>query len=214
MTVRPATLPRVAGKRTPITCGTAPQCAAIRRACSSTSKMVTSSAPQKRAALLTTTFSTGPSSLGEVLMILRISAVAVCCSRASSSSPRSRGASEARRFGVFARWLRALAGLLLALERRRIAHPKGLGLRRFSKWHYSRDLRLAEWGFGLAVHSGHRRLAISAMSALPPKSGHRSIALGSLLRARARPAKSILDVALFKKYRVLFTTLTRLSLLR
>ena len=48
------------------------------------------------------------------------------------------------RFGIALR-LRALAGLLLALERRRIAHPKGLGLRRFSKWDYSRDLPSAEW---------------------------------------------------------------------
>ena len=30
---------------------------------------------------------------------------------------------------VFILWRRALVGLLLALERRRIAHPKGLGLR-------------------------------------------------------------------------------------
>src|SRR5215831_18506641 len=37
-----------------------------------------------------------------------------------------------RRFGIALR-LRALASLLLALERRRIAHPKGLGPRRFSK---------------------------------------------------------------------------------
>src|SRR6516165_5088079 len=36
-------------------------------------------------------------------------------------------------FRVFALRLRALGSLLLALERRRIAHPKGLGLRRFSK---------------------------------------------------------------------------------
>src|SRR6516164_696573 len=48
-------------------------------------------------------------------------------------------------FRVFALRLRPVATLLLALERRRIAHPKGLGLRRFSKWHYSRDLRSAKW---------------------------------------------------------------------
>ena len=41
--------------------------------------------------------------------------------------------------------LRALASLLLALERRRIAHPKGSRLRRFSKRNYSRDLRPAKW---------------------------------------------------------------------
>ncbi len=36
-------------------------------------------------------------------------------------------------FTLFALRLRALASLLLALERRRIANPKGLGLRRFAK---------------------------------------------------------------------------------
>src|SRR6516165_11587920 len=48
-------------------------------------------------------------------------------------------------FRVFALRLRALGSLLLALERRRIAHPKGLGLRRFSRRYYSRDLRPAKW---------------------------------------------------------------------
>ena len=47
--------------------------------------MVTSSALQKRAALLATTSSTDGSSVGEVLMILKISAVAVCCSSDSAS---------------------------------------------------------------------------------------------------------------------------------
>jgi hypothetical protein len=50
-----------------------------------------------------------------------------------------------RRFGISALRLRALASLLLALERRRIAHPEGLGLRRSSKLDYSRDLRPVEW---------------------------------------------------------------------
>src|SRR5215471_6939567 len=94
----------------------------------------------------------------ERLMTLSTSAVAACCSRASSSSRRSRTTSvcwsEAdvllwrTAFGAFALRLCALVGLLLALERRRIAHPKGLGLRRFSKRYYSRDLRLAKWGQG------------------------------------------------------------------
>jgi len=54
-------------------------------------------------------------------------------------------------FGAFRRFSAAclprgdLAGLLLALERRRIAHPKSQGLRRFSEWDYSRDLRPAKW---------------------------------------------------------------------
>jgi hypothetical protein len=96
--------------------------------------MVASSAPQKRAAPLTTTFSTGPNSLGDVLMILRTSAVAVCCSRASSNSRRSRATSicwpESEEllwrtaFMAFALRLRAFASLLLALERRLIAFPK------------------------------------------------------------------------------------------
>jgi hypothetical protein len=50
--------------------------------------------------------------------------------------------------GIRALRLRALVGLLLALERRRIAHPEGLGLRRFSKCDYSRVLRRVEWGSG------------------------------------------------------------------
>ena len=49
-------------------------------------------------------------------------------------------------FGAFALRLPALASLLLALERRRIAHPKGLGLRQFSRRYYSRDLLPVEWG--------------------------------------------------------------------
>ena len=40
-----------------------------------------------------------------------------------------------------------LVGLLLALERRRIAHPKGLGPRRFSSRDYSRDLMPAKWAY-------------------------------------------------------------------
>ena len=92
-------------------------------------------------------------------MILRTSAVAVCCSCASLSSRVRRAISAScplseelppatgavRRSDTSALRLRTLASLLLALERRRIAHPKGLGLRRFSKWDYSRDLRLAKW---------------------------------------------------------------------
>src|SRR6516225_6314891 len=150
--------------------------------------MVTSSASQKRAALLTTTSSTAWSSVGEALMTFRTSAVALCCSSASSRSRRSRADSLSartvvalRRFSPCALRLRALASLLLALERRRIAHPKGLGLRRFSKWDYSRDLRPAKWGSGIKLHSSNSELPMSAlghkqtfpnvrpMSALPPK---------------------------------------------
>src|SRR5262249_52016052 len=68
------------------------------------------------------------------LMTLSTSAVAACCSRASISSRMSRTtsvswpeAAELRwrpAFRGFALRVRALAPVLLALERRRIAHPK------------------------------------------------------------------------------------------
>src|SRR5262249_25922774 len=153
--------------------------------------MVTSSASQKRAALLATTSSTGWSAVGDALIILRTSAVAACCSCASCSSRVSRATwvswPEAEELlwrttlRVFALRLRALVSLLLALERRRIAHPKGLGLRRFSKWDYSRDLRPVEWGSGGSLHGSNPEPLMSAlgqkqtlakarlMSALPPK---------------------------------------------
>jgi hypothetical protein len=44
-------------------------------------------------------------------------------------------------------WLRALASLLLALERRRIAHPEGLGLRRFFKVGLHQEFAIGEMGF-------------------------------------------------------------------
>ena len=77
-----------------------------------------------------------------------------CCSassrsRASCAAPVFRLADELGRrtsFNVVRRFtvlrLRVLATLLLAFERRRIAHPKAQGL----EWDYSRDLRLAKWG--------------------------------------------------------------------
>jgi len=67
------------------------------------------------------------------------------------------------------------------LERRRIAHPKGSGLRRLSKWDYSRDLRRVEWGSGVSLRGSNPELfmfalgqkqtlrCVCAMSALPPK---------------------------------------------
>jgi hypothetical protein len=65
-----------------------------------------------------------------------------------------------RRLSICALRLRALASLLLALERRRIAHPKGLGLRQFSKRDYSRDLRPAKWCSEVSLHTFHHdRLA-------------------------------------------------------
>src|SRR6516162_4268298 len=103
------------------------------------------SASQSRAADSTSVSSTACRSKVERLMTLSTSAVAACCFSASFSSRAWRlssafkSATEAlplrvavgavRRFGICALRLRALASLLLALERRRIAHPKGLGLR-------------------------------------------------------------------------------------
>src|SRR6516165_8934338 len=92
------------------------------------------SAAQSRVADPTSVLSTVCRSNLDRLIDLRTSAVAACCSRASSSSRRSRTTSVSwpeadellwrTAFGAFALWLRALVGLLLALERRRIAHPK------------------------------------------------------------------------------------------
>jgi hypothetical protein len=86
------------------------------------------------------------------LITLSTSAVAISRSSASSRSRRRRWDSLSartvgalRRFGVAAFRHRDLTDAESALERRRIAHPKGLGLRRLSKWHYSRDLRPVEW---------------------------------------------------------------------
>ena len=50
----------------------------------------------------------------------------------SVSSPEADELLWRTAFGAFALRPRALASLLLALERPRMAHPKGLGLRRFS----------------------------------------------------------------------------------
>jgi hypothetical protein len=40
---------------------------------------------------------------------------------------------------------------------------QGLGPRRFSKWHYSRDLRPAEWGSGVSLHGSNPDLLMSAL---------------------------------------------------
>src|SRR5215472_15352932 len=82
---------------------------------------------------------TNSRSPGDFEIRRKISEFAFSRSSASSRSRRRRSDSlttrtvvALRRFGIALR-LRALASLLLALKRRRIAHPKGLGLRRFSK---------------------------------------------------------------------------------
>src|SRR6516165_7396207 len=91
------------------------------------------SAAQSRAADSTSVLSTVCRSNLDRLMSLSTSAVALCCSSASSSSRRSRTTSSwpeadellwRTAFGAFALRLRALATLLLALERRLIAFPK------------------------------------------------------------------------------------------
>jgi hypothetical protein len=111
----------------------------------------------------------GSSWPAEELMTRNTSAVAFSRSSDSSRSRRRRADSLSartvvalRRFGIGLR-LRPLASLLLALERRRIAHPKGLGLRRFSKWDYSRDLRTAKWGSAVILRSSNLEPAMSPM---------------------------------------------------
>jgi hypothetical protein len=64
---------------------------------------------------------------------------------------------------VFALRLRALASLLLALERRRIAHPKAQDYANFSKGDYSRELHPAKWGFGVSLHGSNSELPMSAL---------------------------------------------------
>src|SRR5262249_27357826 len=78
--------------------------------------------------------------VGELEIIRSTSEVAVSRSSASSRSRRRRSDSLSartvgtlRRFGVAAFWRRDLTDAEPALERRRIAHPKGLGLRRFQR---------------------------------------------------------------------------------
>jgi hypothetical protein len=61
---------------------TGPWWACARKFPPSSRKMEASGAPQKRAALLTTSSNTGWRFVGDVLMTLRISLVAICCSNA------------------------------------------------------------------------------------------------------------------------------------
>src|SRR6516225_2411974 len=94
---------------------------------------------------------------GDELITLRTSAVAISRSKAWSRSRRNRATSVALPLGVFALWRRALASLLLALERRRIAHPR-LRTTPFFKVDYSRDLRPVEWGSGVSLHGGSQKV--------------------------------------------------------
>src|SRR6516162_3945501 len=114
--------------------------------------MAASYASHSWAALWQTVSRTDRRSVRERVTMPRISLVVLCWSCASCSSRVSRATSISptdsgalRRSGVAAFRRRDLTDAEPALERRRIAHPKGLGLRRFSKWHYSRDLRSAKW---------------------------------------------------------------------
>ena len=81
--------------------------------------------------------------------------------------PRRRAAVAClRRFGIALRLralVGALVGLLLALERRRIAHPKGLGLRRFSRRYYTRDFRPAKWDSGVSLQGSNSGPLMSAL---------------------------------------------------
>src|SRR6516165_618751 len=140
--------------------GRSPCIAAVRYPLPSTSHIAPKLASHSSTAFASIVLNTGSVSVGELLIRLRISAVAACCSRASSRSrvrlssccrrlaveERRRRGSALRRFSVVALRRCDLARSPPALERRLIAHPKGLGLRRFSKWDYIRDLRSAEWG--------------------------------------------------------------------
>src|SRR6516225_4264462 len=133
-------------------------------------------ASQMRVASSRIVRNTNSRSPGDFEMRRKTSEVAASRSRASSRSRRSRPTSvswpEADEllwrtvFGAFALRFRPLDSLLLALERRRIAHPKGLGPRRFSKWDYSRDLRPAKWGSVIKLHSSNSEPPMSALSAL------------------------------------------------
>src|SRR6516162_2765980 len=144
---------------------------------------------------------TGWTSLGELEITPSTSDVAISCSSASSRSwvslatfacrlaPRPRTAFGAsRRLDVTALWRSDLAGLLPALERRRIAHPKGLGPRRFSKWDYSRDLRLAKW-VSIKLRCKIPELRISGRSHAPGNIGGAGLEHPS--RSVTRPVESV-----------------------
>src|SRR6516162_2560987 len=117
----------------------------------------------------------GSVSVGELLIRLRISAVAACCSRVSSRSrvrvssccrrsaveERRRRGSALRRFTALR--LRALVGVLLALERRRIAHPRLRTTPILTD--YIRDLRPAKWGSMINLRS----LSALGDAASPPR---------------------------------------------
>jgi hypothetical protein len=98
-------------------------------------------------------------------------------------------------FRIFTLRLRAVASLLLALERRRIAHPR-LRTTRVSRWDYSRDLRQAKWGSGISLHGGNPEPLMSALGqkqtsarrslmTLYPQSGHYRVTVGCPLCARS-----------------------------
>jgi hypothetical protein len=112
----------------------------------------------------------GSSWPAEELMTRNTSAVAFSRSSASSRSRRSRAdslsartAGALRRFGVAAFRRRDLTDAEPALERRRIAFPQGLGLRRSFKVDYSRDLRPAKWGSMINLRCKNLELLTSAL---------------------------------------------------
>src|SRR3974377_1682285 len=140
---------------------------------------------------------TAPSSLGEPLMSRSTSNAAVCCFNASDScsnaslrSRASRASSvslpgaeellERATFRVFALRLRALASLLLALERRHIAVPKAQDYA-IAKNRLQQGFATGEMGSGVELHRSNPELPMAAlgqkrtsrlvegMSALPPK---------------------------------------------
>src|SRR6516165_8761166 len=150
-------------------------CIAIRRNASPSRKKSTPKfAPQMRTAFSSMAWKIGSSWPAEELMTRNTSAVAFSRSSASSRSRQSRADSLSarivlalRRFGIALR-LRALVGLLLALERRRIARPKGLGLRQFSK---SITAGICDRRNGVKVHSARQQPKSPADAAPSAKCG-------------------------------------------
>jgi hypothetical protein len=113
------------------------------------------------------TWNTGSSPAGEELMTCSTSAVAFCCSSASSRSRLNsatflfRSAADdsrwcatfgaVRRFGVAAFWRRDLTDAEPALERRRMAHPKAQDYADF-KVGLQQGFATCEMGFGVGLH--------------------------------------------------------------
>src|SRR5262249_35366177 len=134
-----------------------------------------SAAWHKRAALSTTDSSTGSISVGEREITFRISAVAVCCSRASVSK-RCRSAYDCEGWE------------LLKEGRRGVPHsPQNLCAAGLSCWHRGHCMPPSECG-PVKVRTGGARLAVASPSGQLPEvsSGSRLVSEWSCLD-RDRP---------------------------